>query len=213
MQILHHLLSSYSKQHVSGARGCTDNLNINSKNTVRIHPASHNSSLFQRKQCLSAAYQVWLTSGRWDSGSGLATPPGDPTRSSAGAYRCSSWFAASHRAGCRPRWAQWHLTPLGWYPRLEQVTWNNNRQEVTAHATVCFQGSDAYLWSQGCASLTVFHFGAKLALLDILKQRLMALHFITCLTARLVKQSAIPTGRGAIDNRKKWQVLLNEQKA
>lgn len=64
------------------------------------------------------SHPAWWTSGRWDWGNGWAAPPGGPTRSSAGSCRCSSWSAASPRAGCRPRWGQWRWTPPGWCPRL-----------------------------------------------------------------------------------------------
>lgn len=50
-------------------------------------------------------------------------------------------------------------------------------------------------------SLTVLYFGAKLALLYILKQRLMALDLIPRLAARLVKQGAVPTGCRAADKK------------
>lgn len=46
-------------------------------------------------------------------------------------------------------------------------------------------------------ALTVLHFGAQLALLGILKQRLVTAHLFSCFTARLVEQSAIPAWRRA----------------
>ena len=65
-------------------------------------------------------YQGWWTLGRWGAWNGWAAPPAGPARSSAGSYHCSSWSAASLRAGCRPRSARWHSTPLGWCPHLTQ---------------------------------------------------------------------------------------------
>lgn len=48
-------------------------------------------------------------------------------------------------------------------------------------------------------SPTVLHFGAKLALLGVLKQRLVPLAFVPRLTAGLIEQSPIPTRRRAMD--------------
>lgn len=49
--------------------------------------------------------------------------------------------------------------------------------------------------------LTILHFSTKLALLRILKQRLVALDFVPRLTARLIKQSAVSAGCRATDER------------
>lgn len=53
------------------------------------------------------------------------------------------------------------------------------------------------------SSRTILHFGSELALLSVLKQGLMALHLIPRFTARLIKESSIPTRRRASDNREK----------
>lgn len=53
----------------------------------------------------------------------------------------------------------------------------------------------------GGSCLTVLYFGAELALLGVLKQRLMALDFIPSLAAGLIKQSAVPTRCRAVSNR------------
>lgn len=55
-------------------------------------------------------------------------------------------------------------------------------------------------------SFTILHFGAELALLSVLKQRLMVLDIVPCLAARLVKQSAIPTRCRALKNTEKGDV-------
>lgn len=74
-------------------------------------------------------------------------------------------------------------------------------------ATMCLHSSAIRhiggVWCISVLPLTILYFGAKLALLYILKQRLMALDFIPCLTAWLVKQSAVPTGCRAVDKKEK----------
>lgn len=48
-------------------------------------------------------------------------------------------------------------------------------------------------------SLTVLHFGAQLALLGVLEQRLVALDLVARLAARLVEQSAVAARCRAAD--------------
>lgn len=133
-------------------------------------------------------YQGWWTSGRWDAGNEWAVPPAGPEHSSAGSYHCSSWSAAFHRAGCRPRWAQWHSTPLGWSPHLDKchICCLQTRMWEPLFSYI----TDGVRWG---SCLTIFYFSAKLALFSILKQRLVALDFIPRLTAWLIEQSAIST--------------------
>lgn len=79
-------------------------------------------------------------------------------------------------------------------------------------ATMCFHSiairHTGEVWCISVLSLTILYFGAKLALLYILKQRLMALDFIPCLAAWLVKQSAVPTGCRAVDKKERTKMLL-----
>lgn len=49
--------------------------------------------------------------------------------------------------------------------------------------------------------LTILHFGSKLSLLGVLKQRLVTSDLIPGLTAGFVKQSAVSTGCCAVDQR------------
>lgn len=48
---------------------------------------------------------------------------------------------------------------------------------------------------------TVLHFGAKLALLRVLKQRLVVLHVVPHFAARLVEQSAVAARCRALKNK------------
>ena len=52
------------------------------------------------------------------------------------------------------------------------------------------------VFAQMCVR-TILHFGAELALLGVLKQRMVAFHLVPRLTAGLVKQGPVPTGRRA----------------
>lgn len=78
--------------------------------------------------------------------------------------------------------------------------------EISFAAVFVKAGGGGGVW------LTVLHFGTELALLGVLKQRLMALHFVSSLAAGLIEQSPVPTGCRAIGKTSRGDIRCRHTK-